>query len=257
MELPSQSDNRSGPRGDGTEINEYNPETWNTNGTGYAEYLHEQPEPKLYPFILDSIASAYEPGMKILEVGCAGGHNLKRLLNRKPIDDYTGLDVTEAYLEVARKKQPLLNCRWVQGDARSLPFEDKEFDITFCLLMLLHLDEEGARKAVQEMCRVTKKAVFIHTYLAFQRFDSIRFETLKGGVVQVSPTLGTVAVSDGMHSFLYNVMASDELVVPGWKTELLHPFGDGRVGVVEHKGVLAYIPNEVDIYYEVVLKRNE
>lgn len=232
----------------------YEPTAWEKNSPNYANDLYDKSEPVLYPFILDSIASAYQPGMKLLEVGCAGGHNLTRLLRRKPIDDYTGLDITESYLEVARKKHPTVN--WVQGDARELPFKDKQFDVTFCLLMLLHLDEAGARKAVDELCRVTKDLVFIHTYCAKQRYDSLRFETDHGGVVQVSPTLGTVSVSN-MRTFLYNVMALDELKVPGWKADFLYPFGDKEVGVVKHTDYLGFIPEDVDIFYEFVLKRDE
>ena len=259
------------------DINRYQSDTWEKTAPEYARELFGRTEPPLYNYMFDSIASAYQPGMKILEVGCAGGHNFRYLSQRKPIENYTGLDVTKSYLKVAKSEFPMN--KWVHGDARSLPFEDKEFDITFCVLMLLHLDEAGAKRALEEMCRVTKSLVFVHTYVAEQRYNSVIFEmnerfprptqgtncmlmpfTHIPQTKDVVPVASSVQLSTSVRSafntssFLHNVMALDEMNVPGWTTDFLRP--DRSVVTVKHSLHLGYIPEEVNIYCEFVFKRD-
>lgn len=214
----------------------YDPGAWERNTPKYAHQIIDREEPAGYAFILDCIAQTYEPGMKVLEVGCAGGHDYRYLDQRKHIEptDYTGLDITPSYLELAKQRFP--GCRWVQGDARKLPFEDKEFDMTVNLLMLLHLDQEGARQALMEMCRVTKSKVFLFTYVSSRRYDA--------------------RTTVGKANFLYNVMAKDELNVPGWTAGHLCP-EDGHPRVVAHNGTLRYMPFDLNIFTEFMLERKE
>jgi SAM-dependent methyltransferase len=205
----------------------YDPEGWEKNAPEYAKQILDRPESPYNTIIFDSIAEMYEPGMKVLEVGCAGGHDYRYLSQRKLIDDYTGLDITEGYIELARQTFPMV--KWVQGDARNLPFEYKQFDITFNLLMLLHLDKEGAQKALSEMCRVTKKAVFIYTYTSPIRYDCW---------TKVKET-----------RFLFNVLAREELDIPGWEAERL------TEKPTPHLAVLRYMPIDMVIHSEYVLRR--
>lgn len=69
----------------------------------------------------------------ILDVGCGGGGNLARLLNRCPKGTVTGID----YSPVSVKKSTEVNaaaiatgrCKVVEGSAAALPFEDSSFNI--------------------------------------------------------------------------------------------------------------------------------
>ncbi len=74
-----------------------------------------------------------QDGMKILEVGCAGGllcHKIKEYL---PNIDITGSDFDLGHIEYAKKKSEELNisCNFIAGDATALPFNENTFDVCY------------------------------------------------------------------------------------------------------------------------------
>lgn len=44
----------------------------------------------------------------------------------------------------------------VVGDVRHLPFKDEEFDVVICCEVLEHMPFEESKRAIQELCRVSK-----------------------------------------------------------------------------------------------------
>lgn len=94
-------------------------------------------------------------GMKILEVGCAGGLLCHRLKERLPNAEITGLDLDTGHIDYAKKKTKELNlqCDFVAGDATQLPFEDNVFDICYSHTVMDFCDPE---KFVSEQHRVLK-----------------------------------------------------------------------------------------------------
>jgi ubiquinone/menaquinone biosynthesis C-methylase UbiE len=90
---------------------------------------------------------------KILEVGCAEGQNIKNILGN---NIYYGLDFSKKKIEFAKKN---VSKNFIVGDALSLPFKAKSFDIVFGRDILHHIDKKG--KALCEMARVSKKEVII------------------------------------------------------------------------------------------------
>lgn len=68
-----------------------------------------------------------------LDIGCGGGANIKRLLEKSPLGKVVGID----YSDVSVKKSKKLNqkeidnsrCEVLQGDVMQLPFEEKTFDL--------------------------------------------------------------------------------------------------------------------------------
>ncbi len=69
----------------------------------------------------------------ILDAGCGGGANVKRLLAKASKGHVTGLDYSEVSVEeskkVNRKEIDAGRCTIVQGDVSHLPFEDGSFDL--------------------------------------------------------------------------------------------------------------------------------
>lgn len=63
----------------------------------------------------------------VLEVGCGSGHRGKFFINKGY--DYTGLDISEGMLKIARRKYPEI--RFVQGDVRKLTLKQKFDAIIF------------------------------------------------------------------------------------------------------------------------------
>src|SRR3989344_8496433 len=64
---------------------------------------------------------------RILDVGCGCGHRGKFFVNKGY--DYTGLDISEGMLRIARRKYPEI--RFVQGDVRKLSLKEKFDAIIF------------------------------------------------------------------------------------------------------------------------------
>ena len=99
---------------------------------------------------------AAQPGDSLLDVGCGTGW----FTRRAAADGFnaTGLDPNPDWLNYARAySAPHL--KWVEGDARALPFEDAHFDHVLSIAALCFVDDE--RQAVAECVRVARKRVSI------------------------------------------------------------------------------------------------
>ena len=71
--------------------------------------------------------------------------------------DVTGIDLSEAMLNVANKKNKYKNVRFQLADAINLPFENSSFDVS-CISFALHdMPLTIGEKALKEMARVTKQ----------------------------------------------------------------------------------------------------
>ncbi len=88
------------------------------------------------------------PGEKILEVGCGGGHILKRI---KDSDAY-GLDISDYLLDMAKKMLSGTKVKLVNGDAGSIPFKDKTYDKIYCTEVIEHVLDP--KKVISEIARV-------------------------------------------------------------------------------------------------------
>src|SRR6185312_2495164 len=89
----------------------------------------------------------------VLDVACGPG--LLVCAFAKVVRHATGIDLTPAMLEQARKlqqEQRLSNVRWDQGDVTSLPYEDGQFSIVACRYVFHHL--EDPLTVLKEMKRV-------------------------------------------------------------------------------------------------------
>jgi len=96
----------------------------------------------------------YLTGKKILDAGCGGGAFVEFLSNKG--FEVTGIDRFEKFLQVA--KQQNRPGTYLQGDLTNLPFQDKEFDCTYCFDVLEHIDDQAA---IQELVRVTNNRIII------------------------------------------------------------------------------------------------
>jgi len=90
---------------------------------------------------------------KIIEIG--SGYGLYLYYFSKE-NDVTGLEIDKERVKESAKRLKDLKrkIKAVQGDARKLPFKDKEFDIVFCHGVIEHFD--GSEIAIREGYRVLK-----------------------------------------------------------------------------------------------------
>jgi ubiquinone/menaquinone biosynthesis C-methylase UbiE len=94
-------------------------------------------------------------GLRVLEIGCGLGTDGAQFA--KAGADYTGVDLTEAAVELARKRFELFDLKgsFRTADAENLDFPDDSFDLVYSHGVLHHTpNTEGA---VREVHRVLKK----------------------------------------------------------------------------------------------------
>jgi len=92
-------------------------------------------------------------GDKILDVGCGNGRLLEILKDKKI--NYTGVDISEKLVEVAKKRYPQNS--FLVADNLNLPFLDNNFDKVFSVAVLHTIPSQSLRKkAIFELKRVLK-----------------------------------------------------------------------------------------------------
>lgn len=76
---------------------------------------------------LRSLAASFDPGLRVLDVGCGEGSHLGRLASRLEIDG-SGIDISADAVDLAARRYP--GTTWVVANAdRWLPYADKSFDL--------------------------------------------------------------------------------------------------------------------------------
>ncbi len=99
-----------------------------------------------------------EPGMRVLDVGCAKGFLVKDFMLACPGLEAFGLDISEYALRHAPEE---LTGRLHLGSAVSLPFPDSSFDAVISLNTLHNLERPDVVRAVREIERVSRGKSFI------------------------------------------------------------------------------------------------
>jgi SAM-dependent methyltransferase len=88
--------------------------------------------------------SVFEPGTHVLEAGCGVGSQTAILARMNPETTFTAVDVSQASIELARRKVPerdFPNIHFQVADVFDLPFPDGHFDHLFVCFLLEHLRE--------------------------------------------------------------------------------------------------------------------
>ncbi|MGH9587190.1 MAG: class I SAM-dependent methyltransferase [Acidobacteriaceae bacterium] len=107
--------------------------------------------------LLQRIISAARPQPEdtVLDVACGPG--ILGCAFARVVRHATGIDLTPAMLEQARKTQAdqgLSNLTWDMGDITDLPYSDHQFDIVSCRFVFHHLVDPST--ALGEMVRVCR-----------------------------------------------------------------------------------------------------
>jgi SAM-dependent methyltransferase len=92
--------------------------------------------------------------LKVLEIGCGLGTDGAQFAEAGA--DYTGIDLTEAAVDLARRRFELFDLpgKFETADAENLAFSDASFDLVYSHGVLHHTPETG--KAIQEIHRVLR-----------------------------------------------------------------------------------------------------
>ena len=96
---------------------------------------------KDYPDILEELDK--EPFRDLLDAGCGPAPMISLLAEKHPDRHYTGLDLTPAMIEQAKKKN-IPNTTFVVGDCENFPFEKDSFDAIICSMSFHHYPDQQA-----------------------------------------------------------------------------------------------------------------
>jgi ubiquinone/menaquinone biosynthesis C-methylase UbiE len=93
-------------------------------------------------------------GLKVLEIGCGLGTDGAQFAEAGA--DYTGVDLTDAAVELARKRFELFGLagKFQMADAEDLDFAEESFDLVYSHGVLHHTPETA--KAIREVYRVLR-----------------------------------------------------------------------------------------------------
>lgn len=107
--------------------------------------------------LLRRIVDAAQPGTDDTALDVACGPGVVACAFARVVGHATGIDLTPAMLDEARKtqaEQGIRNASWDMGDATALPYPDGHFDIVSCRFAFHHMAEPLA--ALKEMARVCR-----------------------------------------------------------------------------------------------------
>jgi 2-polyprenyl-6-hydroxyphenyl methylase / 3-demethylubiquinone-9 3-methyltransferase len=114
------------------------------------------------PWVAAHIFRAFGRHARVLDVGCGAGF-LSNHLAREGFE-VTGIDASQASIDVAARHDETRKARYLLGDAMRLPFADASFDVVCAMDFLEHVEEPAA--VVAEVSRVLKPGgvFFFHTF---------------------------------------------------------------------------------------------
>ena len=119
----------------------------------YSKHRHEVSD--LYPSERVFLPRVLFPGIKVLDVGCASGGFFNIMRTLEPTIDYTGIDIAEPAVDLARQTYP--EARFELTDGVTIPFDDGAFDLVHCTSVLVI--EPRYQEVWKEMYRVTSRFV--------------------------------------------------------------------------------------------------
>lgn len=110
-------------------IKENSKSAFNQQAATYDKDIKGQHARSLYPALLEKLS--HIPFQSALDLGCGTGEMLKLILQKDPLKELYGIDISEEMLAVAKSKLPE-QVQLFQGDSEMLPFSDGSFDVVYC-----------------------------------------------------------------------------------------------------------------------------
>ena len=98
-----------------------------------------------------------KPDMKVLDAGCGTGAVTRRMASKVSPEKVVGIDVDPFFIDEAKKsavREGLKNINFELGNIDNLRFEKGTFDLSYCRLVLMHVNNPV--KTISELKRVTK-----------------------------------------------------------------------------------------------------
>lgn len=107
--------------------------------------------------------SGLDRNMRILEVGCNVGNQL-RMLQKMGFKNLYGIEINSYAIEQAKKYSKNINI--IYGSAFDIPFKDGFFDLVFTAGVLIHIHPKHIRNVLKEIYRCSNKYIWGYEFYA-------------------------------------------------------------------------------------------
>jgi SAM-dependent methyltransferase len=132
------------------ELKQQTVDTYNESAAQFAEYFKAiGPREKHIKAALNLAGNTENP--KVLELGCGDGRDAQVIT--KYADNYTGVDVSEGMIALARKNVPDAN--FIVSDAATYDFPEN-LDVVYAFASLLHLDRDEVKLVFEKTYNALK-----------------------------------------------------------------------------------------------------
>ena len=121
----------------------------------YSENRHEISD--LYPSETIFLPRVLFPGAKVLDVGCASGGFFNIMRSYEPHIEYTGVDLSERAVELAKERYP--EATFIVTEGFELFFANNTFDVVHCTSVFNN--EPNYQAMLREMYRVSNRFVLV------------------------------------------------------------------------------------------------
>ena len=118
---------------------------------GTADVMRRQIIPPITRFLRS------EPAMRLLDIGCGTGRTLHQIARTHPSMRLWGVDLSPAYVKVARRRlAELAELTVAVENGEQLPFAEGTFDVVTSVYLFHELPRNARRNVVREMHRVLR-----------------------------------------------------------------------------------------------------
>ncbi len=125
--------------------------------TGYGGFKYDK---RFWDLVVQDFIKFYDlnENSSILDIGCGKGFMLYDFSRYLPHAKLKGLDISKYAIKNSLNE---IKDSLIEGDCKSLPFKDDEFDLVISINTIHNHDLEDCAKSINEIERVSKKNSFI------------------------------------------------------------------------------------------------
>lgn len=157
-------------------------QTYNQVAESYATQRHDELSAKpLDQLLLKAFASTNKQKGPFADFGCGPGQTT-RFIYDNGIEDITGIDISQAMIEEAKKLHPQI--KFETGDLLNISYAPNHFGSALAFYAIVHFTYEEVARAFSEVNRVLKKGG--HFLFSFHVGDeTVHFDTARDIVVDI------------------------------------------------------------------------